>query len=111
MNFLRPALMMALLAAPPLHAAERGDAPFVVTYLCDGDRYLVVGYPAYVAAQRVPIRVSWHGRTVELAPTRAGSGARYVNAMANLEWWSKGNGGTLSSLDTNRPLLTNCVET
>ena len=46
-----------------------------------------------------------------LAPTRAGSGARYVNALANLQWWSKGNGGTLSALETNRPLLTNCVAT
>ena len=46
-----------------------------------------------------------------LAPTRAGSGARYVNALANLQWWNKGNGGTLSALQTNRPLLTNCVAT
>jgi membrane-bound inhibitor of C-type lysozyme len=40
-----------------------------------------------------------------------GSGARYLNALSNLEWWSKGNGGTLSQIQPNRALLTNCVET
>jgi membrane-bound inhibitor of C-type lysozyme len=39
-----------------------------------------------------------------------GSGARYLNALANLEWWSKGNGGTLSQIQPSRRLLTNCVE-
>jgi membrane-bound inhibitor of C-type lysozyme len=93
------------------HGAERGDMPFVVTYLCDGGRYLAVGYPAYGDARRAPIHLSWQGRTVQLSPSRmVGSGARYLNAMANLEWWSKGNGGTLSQIQPNRPLLTNCVE-
>jgi membrane-bound inhibitor of C-type lysozyme len=95
------------LAAP---AAERGDAPFVVTYRCDGDRWLAVAYPAYRDARTEPIRLTWEGRTVLLSPTRVGSGARYVNALASLEWWSKGTGGTLSRLSTNRPLLTGCVE-
>jgi membrane-bound inhibitor of C-type lysozyme len=90
--------------------AARGDAPFVVTYRCDGDRWLAVGYPAYGDARRAPVRVSWQGRTVLLAPTRVGSGARYINALANLEWWSKGAGGTLSSIYPSRPLLTGCVE-
>ena len=91
-------------------AAERGDAPFVVTYRCDGDRWLVVGYPAFRDARRAPIRLTWEGHTVLLAPTRAGSGARYINAAESLEWWSKGNGGTLRRLSTNRPLATGCVE-
>ena len=102
--------MAACAFAATTHAAARGDAPFVVTYRCDGGRYLAVGYPAYRNAQRASIRIGWQGRTVELAPTRVGSGARYVNAIANLQWWSKGNGGTLSQLENNRPLLTNCVE-
>jgi membrane-bound inhibitor of C-type lysozyme len=103
-------LALGLLAAPPA-AAARGDAPFVVTYRCEGDRWLVVGYPAFKDARTAPIRVSWQGRTVELTPIRAGSGARYVNARANLEWWNKGNGGTLSRLlPSVRPLATNCVE-
>ena len=104
-------LTLGPLAAPPA-AAARGDAPFVVTYRCDGDRWLAVGYPAFKDARTAPIRLSWQGRTVELTPIRAGSGARYVNAAANLEWWSKGTGGTLSRLlPSVRPLLTNCVET
>ncbi len=108
----RAALGLVLLCAlaPGVQAADRGDNAFVVTYVCDGGRYLVVGYPAYRDARRSPIRISWQGRTVELAPTRVGSGARYVNALANLQWWSKGNGGTLSQLENNRPLLSNCVE-
>ena len=91
-------------------AAERGDAPFVVTYRCDGGRWLVVGYPAYRDARTAPIRLTWEGHTVLLSPTRAGSGARYLNAAASLEWWSKGNGGTLRRISTNRPLATGCVE-
>jgi membrane-bound inhibitor of C-type lysozyme len=109
LNIPRLLLAFAVLFATSVAAAERGDAPFVVTYRCDGGRYLVVGYPAYRDAARAPIRVSWQGRTVQLAPTRVGSGARYVNALANLQWWSKGDGGTLSQLENNRPLLLNCV--
>ena len=110
---MRPALVLVLAAgafAATADAAERGDTAFVVTYRCTGDRYLVVGYPAYRDAQRAPVRIGWQGRTIELAPTRVGSGARYVNALANLEWWSKGNSGVLNQLQPNRPLLTNCVE-
>ena len=103
------AAVVAILAAPA--AAERGDTAFVVTYVCDGGRYLAVGYPAYADARRAPIRLTWEGRTVLLGPSRMiGSGARYINSLANLEWWSKGNGGTLSRPSDNRPLLTNCVE-
>jgi membrane-bound inhibitor of C-type lysozyme len=107
------ALAMTLAAcafAPATHAAERGDTAFVVTYRCEGGRYLAVGYPAFRDARRAPVRIGWQGRTLELAPTRVGSGARYINPLANLEWWSKGTGGTLSQLQPNRPLLINCVE-
>ena len=105
------ALALATFAFSADAVAERGDAPFVVTYHCDGDRYLVVGYPAYRDAQRAPIRIGWQGRTVQLSPSRmVGSGARYLNALSNLEWWSKGNGGTLSQIQPNRALLANCVE-
>ena len=114
---MRPALVLAAVAATFAAAlavpaaAERGDTAFVVTYLCDGGRYLAVGYPSYRDARRAPIRLTWEGRTVQLAPSRmVGSGARYINSLANLEWWSKGNGGTLSRPSDNRPLLSNCVE-
>ena len=109
-RFLVPALAACAFAAAT-HAADRGDTAFVVTYVCDGGRYLAVGYPAYADARRAPIRLTWEGRTVLLGPSRMiGSGARYINSLANLEWWSKGNGGTLSRPSDNRPLLTNCVE-
>ena len=91
-------------------AADRGDTPFVVTYRCDGDRWLAVGYPAFRDARTAPVRITWQGRTVLLAPTRVATGARYVNALASLEWWSKGTGGTLRNLNVNRPLLTGCIE-
>ncbi len=104
------AVALALLWPAAAYAADRGDAPFVVTYRCDGDRWLAVGYPAFRDARTAPIRIAWEGRTVLLSPTRTGSGARYVNAIASLEWWSKGSGSTLRRLSTNRPLLTGCVE-
>jgi len=108
------ALTLAALAAAswslPTLAAARGQTPFVVKYRCDGDRWLAVGYPAFRDARTAPIRITWEGRTVQLSPARAGSGARYVNALASLEWWSKGSSGTLRRLSTNRPLLTGCVE-
>ncbi len=105
------ALACASVVAASVAAADRGDASFVVTYRCDGDRHLVVGYPAYRDAARSPIRVGWQGRTVQLSPSRmVGSGARYLNALSNLEWWSKGSGGTLSQIQPHRALLTNCVE-
>ena len=66
--------------------------------------------PRFKEARKAPVRLTWQGRTVQLAPARAGSGARYINARANLEWWSKGNGGTLSRLEPLRPLVTGCVE-
>ena len=104
------ALLACWSAAAP--AAVRGDTPFVVTYHCDRDRWLAIGYPAFKDARREPIRLTWEGRTVELAPTRrTGSGARYVNVRENLEWWSKGNGGSLSAVHPNRrDLVTGCVE-
>jgi membrane-bound inhibitor of C-type lysozyme len=109
----KPGLLAALAAGALVataHAAERGDTAFVVTYQCEGGRYLAVGYPAYRDARRAPVRIGWQGRTIELAPTRVGSGARYLNPVANLEWWSKGNGGTLRQMEPSRPLLINCVE-
>jgi membrane-bound inhibitor of C-type lysozyme len=104
------ACAFAATAAAQAPAVPRGETPFVVTYACSGGNHLVVGYPAYRDARKAPVRIGWQGRTVELTPARAASGARYVNAIADLEWWSKGNGGTLSRLRDNRPLLTGCTE-
>ena len=46
--------MTMSMSAPGAAAAERGDTSFVVTYLCEGERHLVVGYPAYRDAARAP---------------------------------------------------------
>jgi len=106
-----PALVAAMAALAPFAAhAARGDAPFVVTYRCEGGRWLAVGYPAFRDARTAPVRLAWKGRTIELAPARAGSGARYTNSAANLEWWSKGNGGFLNDLRSGKPLLKGCTE-
>ena len=109
----RPALLLlgvAAALASDAYAAERGATPFAVTYRCDGGRWLAVGYPAYADASRAPIRLSWQGKTIELLPARAGSGARYVNQQAALEWWSKGNTGFLQHASGGKPLLTGCTE-
>jgi hypothetical protein len=91
--------------------ADQGRPAVVVTYRCDGDRWIAVGYPAESAGPRAPIRITWEGRTVELSPTRASRGSSFVNALASLEWWRNRESSTLRTLHGNRPLLTNCVET
>jgi membrane-bound inhibitor of C-type lysozyme len=100
--------MLALCAVARPVLAERGDAPFVVAYRCDGGRWLAVGYPAYRDARTAPIRISYSGTTILLRPAMSGSGARYTNDQADLEWWSKGDGGFLNRLSGNAPILTNC---
>ena len=45
-----------------------------------------------------------------MSPARSGSGARYVNRAADLEWWNQGRGGTLYRLSDRATLLANCVE-
>ncbi len=104
------AVACAALTAAGSATAARGDAPFVVTYACDGGRHLAVGYPAYRDAARAPIDPHLAGPHDPAPASRmVGSGARYLNALSNLEWWSKGGGGTLSQIQPSRPLLTNCV--
>ena len=66
--------------------------------------------PRTAMPRDAPIRLTWKGRTVMLGPARSGSGARYLNAAANLEWWSKGNGGRFAASTPSRTLLTNCIE-
>jgi len=104
------ACAVATVASAQAGAPPRGESPFVVVYRCDGGRHIAVGYPAYRDARKAPVRIDWQGRTILLSPARAGSGARYINAIADLEWWSKGDGGSLNRLRDNQPLLTRCTE-
>ena len=45
-----------------------------------------------------------------LAQARSGSGARYVNREADLEWRTKGREGTMFRLSDHSVLLANCRE-
>ena len=103
------ATLFVVALTSPAAAAPRGDTPFVVSYRCDGDRLIAVGYPAYANARNAPIRIGYNDRTVLLRPARAGSGARYTNPQADLQWWSKGDGGFLNRLSDDAPLLTGCT--
>jgi membrane-bound inhibitor of C-type lysozyme len=106
------AFAVAALPAPPALAVNENPhaSAFVVTYRCDGEDWLAVAYPAPFARATVPVRLSWNGATVVMSPARSGSGARYVNRAADLEWWNQGRGGTLYRLSDRATLLANCVE-
>ena len=106
------ALAAAALPATPAQAVNENPhaSAFVVTYRCDGDRRLAVAYPAPFARGTEPVRLSWMGGTVLLSAARSGSGSRYVSRAADLEWWNKGHGGTLTRLSDRSTLLANCVE-
>ncbi|HQU51222.1 MAG TPA: MliC family protein [Casimicrobiaceae bacterium] len=111
----RFALALAACAtAAPLPALAVNANPhasaFVVLYRCDGGDWLAVGYPAPTGALGPPARVSWNGSTVLLAQARSGSGARYVNREADLEWRTKGREGTMFRLSDHSVLLANCRE-
>ncbi|MEO8487151.1 MAG: MliC family protein [Betaproteobacteria bacterium] len=83
---------------------------FVVLYQCDGERWMPVAYPAPFAADaEPPARVSWNGSTVVMSLARSGSGSRYVNRAADLEWWIKGRNGTMYRL-SDHTRLTDCRE-
>jgi len=106
------AFAVAALPAPPALAVNDNPhaSAFVVTYRCDGEDWLAVAYPAPFARASEPVRLSWNGETVAMSQARSGSGARFVNRAADLEWRSKGHGGTLYRLSDRATLLANCVE-
>lgn len=109
------ALAFASTAAAPAFAGTLNPNPhssaFVVTYRCDGGKWLAIAYPApFARATEPPARLSWNGGTVLMSIARSGSGARYVNRANDLEWWNKGRGGNLRRLSDGAPLATNCEE-
>jgi membrane-bound inhibitor of C-type lysozyme len=53
--------------------------------------------------------VAWNGETVAMSLARSGSGSRYVNKAADLEWWIKGHEATMFRL-SNHAVLLNCRE-
>jgi membrane-bound inhibitor of C-type lysozyme len=103
------AFVAAVPAAHALNDNPHGSA-FVVLYQCDGNKWMPVAYPAPFAAQtEPPARVSWNGSTVVMSHARSGSGSRYVDKAADLEWWIKGREGTMFRL-SDHSVLTNCRE-
>ena len=112
---LAAAALLACTAAAPAPAFALNDNPnasaFVTLYRCDGEDWLAVGYPApFARGSEPPARVSWNGSTVVMSQARSGSGARYVNKDADLEWWIKGREGTMYRLSDHAVLLANCRE-
>ena len=53
--------------------------------------------------------MSWKGSTVLMSHAMSGSGARYVNKAADLEWWIKGREATMYRL-SDHGVITNCRE-
>ena len=103
------AFAAAVPAAHALNDNPHGSA-FVVLYQCDGNKWMPVAYPAPFAAQtEPPARVSWNGSTVVMSHARSGSGSRYVDKAADLEWWIKGREGTMFRL-SDHTVLTHCRE-
>jgi len=103
------AFAAAVPAAHALNDNPHGSA-FVVLYQCDGNKWMPVAYPAPFAAQtEPPARVSWNGSTVVMSHARSGSGSRYVDKAADLEWWIKGREGTMFRL-SDHAVLANCRE-
>ena len=102
-------LALALPAAASAAADAGAGMPRVVTYVCANDHRIVVGYPEDPSARRATVRLSWQGRTVLLQRSGSlGTGERYVNAMAALEWWSSPNRSELRSTQSKRNLLSDC---
>ena len=108
-------VLAACAAAAPLPAPATNDNPhasaFVVLYQCDGGDWLAVGYPAPFAAGSEPAaRLSWNGSTVLMSHARSGSGVRYINRDADLEWRTKGREGSMFRLSDHSTILANCRE-
>jgi membrane-bound inhibitor of C-type lysozyme len=103
---------IALALTPAAHALNdnpHGSA-FVVLYQCGPNKWVPVGYPApFARGSEPPARVSWNGETLLMTHATSGSGSRYVNKAADLEWWIKGREGTMFRL-SDHTVLTHCRE-
>jgi membrane-bound inhibitor of C-type lysozyme len=92
-----------------LNANPHGSA-FVVLYACGPNKWVPVGYPApFARATEPPARVSWNGETLLMTQAASGSGSRYVNKAADLEWSIKGREATMVR-SSDRTTLATCRE-
>ena len=106
------AALAACAASPPalaLNDNPHGSA-FVVLYQCGPNKWVAVGYPAPFARDTEPAaRLSWNGDTVLMSHAASGSGSRYVNKAADLEWSIKGHEATMIRA-SDRVTLATCRE-
>lgn len=87
------------------------SSAFVSLYRCDSNRWIAVAYPAPFARSAEPLRLSWRGETVLLAPARSASGARYANRTSDVEWRVKEREARLVRASDGSTLVSGCVET
>lgn len=118
---LRPALLLsALVAASTALAAPAEQITYrTVRYVCERNTPLEVKYVNFGTQGPDFVVLTYRGQQYGLAQALSGSGARYASLYGptpgdgGLEWWTKGNGGTLSkfapgSSSDTIPLLSNC---
>jgi membrane-bound inhibitor of C-type lysozyme len=97
------ATIAMMLACASAHGAGKAKY-FAVDYVCNGGVKLRAAYPDDpLSGQSITLRYS--SKRVVLQPALAASGARYENQQRHLEWWIKGNDGTLSDTKAGKPLL------
>jgi membrane-bound inhibitor of C-type lysozyme len=88
-----------------------------VTYVCDGGQQAVAVYE--VRSSQGGAVVTFGGNTFSFKSAKSGSGVRYTTAggihdIAPLEWWTKGQGSTLSELTPTgdrKRLIATCLAT
>lgn len=120
MKLLALALLSASLLAPMAGQARESAAPPPLKLKQSTLRYDCAKGPARtLTITRITtgasggdapefVVVSLQGRRYGLAQAVSGSGVRYVGLLGidpghRMEWWEKGDGGTLSSFDNNDP--------
>ncbi|MGH2371512.1 MAG: MliC family protein, partial [Chloroflexota bacterium] len=81
-------------------AAPDRIAASPVHYLCAGGERLSVTYSEDAS------RLTYRGKTTVLPQAIAASGIRYVGS--NLQWWGKGDEGTLSQVEPEQVLARDC---
>lgn len=92
-------------------AVHPHSSAFVSLYRCDSNRWVAVAYPAPFARSAEPVRLSWRGQTLLLAPARSASGARYANRASDVEWRVKDREARLVRASDGSTLVSGCVET
>jgi membrane-bound inhibitor of C-type lysozyme len=99
----RLGIWLALSLACGAALAAGKPAYFAVQYACDNGLRIRVAYPVdYMAGHGITLR--YDGRRVGMRPTLSASGARYQNRLRRLEWFIKGDEGTLIDTGTDHAI-------